>query len=78
MDEVKKIIHDADSYSGKDVQNIDSRLNPKFSGGEHAWDLITRDQQEAATGLYLYTVKNIDKNSPDYGKVKEGRFVILK
>lgn len=78
MDEVKRIIHDAENYSGEDVQNIDSRLNPKFSGGEHAWDLITRDEQEAASGLYLYTVKNIDKNSPNYGKVKEGRFVILK
>ncbi|MFB0517543.1 MAG: hypothetical protein ACETWG_13200 [Candidatus Neomarinimicrobiota bacterium] len=78
MDEVKKIIHDAGSYSGEDVRNINSRLNPKFSGGEHAWDLITRHEQEAATGLYLYTVRNIDENSPNYGKVKEGKFVILK
>ncbi len=78
MDEVKKIIHDAGSYTGEDVQNINSRLDPKFSGGEHAWDLITNDEQEAATGLYLYTVKNTDKSSPNYGKIKEGRFVILK
>lgn len=78
MDEVKKIIHDAGSYSGEDVRNINSRLNPKFSGGEHAWDLITRHEQEAATGMYLYTVKNIDKTSSNYGMVKEGKFVILK
>ena len=78
MDEVKKIIHDAGSYSGADVRHINSRLNPKFSGGEHAWDLITSHEQEAATGLYLYTVKNIDETSPNYSKVKEGKFVILK
>ncbi|NQV14708.1 hypothetical protein HQ531_04555 [bacterium] len=78
MDEVKRIIHDSETYMGDDVQNINSRLDPKFSGGEHAWDLITRDQQEAATGLYLYSIENIDKTSPNYGKVKEGKFVILK
>ncbi|MFC1618881.1 hypothetical protein ACFL45_02950 [Candidatus Neomarinimicrobiota bacterium] len=78
MDEVQKIIHDAGSYSGEDVSQINAKLNPKFSGGEHAWDLITHHEQEAATGLYLYTVKNIDKDSPNYGKVKEGKFVILK
>lgn len=78
MDEVKRIIHDADNYFGEDVQNINSRMNPKFSGGEHAWDLITSHKQEAATGLYLYTVRNIDKNSPNYGKIKEGKFVIMK
>jgi len=78
MDLVKVIIHDASDYSGEDVRNINSGLNPDFSGGEHAWDLITRREQEAATGLYLYTIRNIDKNSPNYGKVKEGKFVILK
>lgn len=78
MDEVKTIEHDAATYNGGDIQNINSRLDPKFSGGEHGWDLITNDGQEAATGLYLYTVKNTDKSSPSYGKIKEGRFVIMK
>ncbi len=78
MDEVKRINHESDSYIGDDVQNINSQLDPKFSGGEHAWDLITRDQQEAASGLYLYSIENTDKSSENYGKVKEGKFVILK
>lgn len=29
-----------------------------MSGGEHAWDLITKDDQAIATGLYIFTVKN--------------------
>ncbi|MCK4577251.1 MAG: hypothetical protein KAU50_00585, partial [Candidatus Marinimicrobia bacterium] len=77
-DLVKKIIHDADTYAGEDVRNINANLKPKFSGGEHAWDLITMHEQEAATGLYLYTVRNLDKSSANYGQVKEGKFVIIK
>ena len=43
--------HDS-NYNGSDIQNIDDRKDPQFSGGEHAWDLITRHDQAAASGVY--------------------------
>jgi hypothetical protein len=69
--------HDSD-YKGSDIQNIDERKNPQFSGGEHAWDLITHHDQAAASGLYLFTVKNLDNESLSYGDIKEGKFLIIK
>jgi len=71
-DLVDVIQHD-ESYKGQDINNIDERKNPLMSGGEHAWDLITMYDQATASGLYLFTVE--DKNS---GKVKEGKFLIIK
>ena len=71
-DLVDVIQHD-ESYKGQDINNIDERKTPLMSGGEHAWDLITMYDQATASGLYLFTVE--DKNS---GKVKEGKFLIIK
>ena len=71
-DLVDVIQHD-ESYKGQDINNIDERKNPLMSGGEHAWDLITMYDQATASGLYLFTVE--DKNS---GKIKEGKFLIIK
>jgi len=65
-------------YQGGDVYNIDEYKAPQLSGGEHAWDLITRDDQAIASGLYLFTVKNLDNESLSYGKIKEGKFLIIK
>lgn len=76
-DLVDVIDHDT-NYSGSDIQNIDDRKNPNFSGGEHAWDLITKYDQAIATGLYLFTVENLDKESLSFGEIKEGKFLILK
>lgn len=45
----------------------------QFSGGEHAWDLVTNNDQAIATGLYLFTVKNNVT-----GKIKTGKFLIIK
>ena len=67
------IIHHDESYKGQDIDNIDERKNPLMSGGEHAWDMITMHDQATASGLYLFTVE--DKNT---GKVKEGKFLIIK
>ena len=58
--------------------NIDEYKAPQLSGGEHAWDLITKDDQAIASGLYLFTVKNLDKETLSYGKIKEGKFLIIK
>ena len=69
--------HDS-NYTGSDIQNIDDRKNPQFSGGEHAWDLITRHDQATASGLYLFTVENLDSESSSFGEIKEGKFLIIK
>ena len=76
-DLVDVLDHDKE-YKGADIQNIDDRKNPQFSGGEHAWDLITRHDQAAASGLYLFTVENLDNESLSYGDIKEGKFLIIK
>jgi D-lyxose ketol-isomerase len=65
-------------YKGNDVYNVDEYKAPQLSGGEHAWDLITKDNQAIASGLYLFTVKNLDKETLSYGKIKEGKFLIIK
>ena len=67
------IIQHDEFYKGQDIDNIDERKNPLMSGGEHAWDMITMYDQATASGLYLFTVE--DKNS---GKIKEGKFLIIK
>ena len=71
-DLVDIIQHDQD-YTGQDIQNIDSKKNPKMAGGEHAWDMITMYDQATASGLYLFTVE--DQVS---GKIKEGKFLLIK
>ena len=71
-DQVDVIQHDSD-YKGEDVRNIKSEKDPLMSGGEHAWDLISQYDQAIASGLYLFTVKNLDTKV-----IKEGKFLIIK
>ena len=70
--------HDELTYKGQDMQNIDENKSPQFSGGEHAWNLITRHDQAIASGLYLFTVENQDPESSLFGAIKEGKFLIIK
>ena len=67
------IIQHDESYRGEDILNIDSKKNPKMSGGEHAWDMVTMYDQATASGLYLFSVEN-----KDTGEFKEGKFLIIK
>ena len=74
-DIIKKITHDASS-NGSDIrwfENYASDDKQKFAGGEHAWDLVTDNDQAIATGLYLFTVKNSNT-----GDIKTGKFLIVK
>ncbi|HEX7358224.1 MAG TPA: hypothetical protein VF270_10990, partial [Ignavibacteriaceae bacterium] len=74
-DIVKRITHDASS-NGSDTrwfQNFASDGKQQFAGGEHAWDLVTDNDQAVATGLYLFTVKNSNT-----GDIKTGKFLIVK
>jgi hypothetical protein len=46
---------------------------PTLSGTTFAWDMITRQGQAAATGLYLYSVEDLDG-----GEKTVGKFLIVK
>ena len=76
-DVVADIDHDAATYNGSDIQWFqrfgDLQTPPQFSGGEHAWDLITKFDQAVATGLYLFSVKDLET-----GDIKTGKFLIIK
>ncbi len=45
----------------------------QLAGGEHAWDLISQNDQALATGLYLFTVRN-----KETGAVHRGKFLVIK
>jgi hypothetical protein len=76
-DVVEEIPHDGATYDGSDIawfrQFGDAQTPPRFAGGEHAWDLITKFDQALATGLYLFTVEDAAT-----GDVARGKFVIIK
>lgn len=74
-DLVDSFNHDAASYSGLDIQWYQnfSDGNTVFPGGEHAWDMVSSKDQALATGLYLFTVKDLDSK-----KIYKGKFVIIK
>lgn len=74
-DVVKRMNHDQTS-NGSDLrwfQTYSKDGTQIMSGGEHAWDLITDNDQAIATGLYLFSVKD-DSN----GNIKTGKFLIIK
>lgn len=71
---VDRFDHDAATYAG------DTRWYDDFSGegrvlpgGEHAWDLLSNASLNLATGLYLFTVRDLDS-----GDTQTGRFVLIK
>lgn len=76
-DVVAELQHDAATYDGSDIEwfrqfgNIQSPA--RFSGGEHAWDLISRFDQAVASGLYLFSVKDLDE-----GSIQTGKFLVIK
>ena len=74
-DAVAMLQHDAANYKGEDIQWFDTYADgtQQFSGGEHAWDLITTHDQAIATGLYLFTVEDMETK-----EIKRGKFAIVK
>lgn len=67
--------HD-ENYDGGDSRWYDTYSNTEqnvFSGGEHAWDLLSADNQIIARGLYLFVVRDLDS-----GKNFRGKFVVIK
>lgn len=73
--EVVDIIHHDASVNSDEIRWFTTygSSNRVFSGGEHAWDLISRRDQRLATGLYLFAVK--DKRT---GSTQRGKFAIIR
>ena len=70
--------HDAEKNNGQNIpwfqrfQGLGDGT-PTFTGGEHAWDLVTKFDQALATGLYLFSVEDKDN-----GDIATGKFLIIK
>jgi hypothetical protein len=74
-DLVDQFSHD-ENYTGSDIRWFNTYSNPEetqFSGGEHAWDLLSADSQIIARGIYLFAVRDLDNN-----KTFKGKFVVIK
>ncbi|MDX2188712.1 MAG: hypothetical protein SFY32_02505 [Bacteroidota bacterium] len=64
------------NYNGSDVRWFNTYSDIKqtvFSGGEHAWDLMSANSQLIARGIYMFSVEDL-KN----GNTNAGKFVIIK
>ncbi len=71
---VAELEHDAATYSG-DIgwYNTFSDGERILPGGEHSWDLQSDANQLLTTGLYFYSVKDLNS-----GAVQTGKLVIIK
>jgi len=67
------------TYNGTNARGVyDPRREldvppPTLSGSSFAWNLISKEGQAVATGIYLYAVRDLDS-----GKVQRGKFLVLK
>ena len=74
-DLVDEFRHDG-AYDGSDIRWYDTYSatdQTVFSGGEHSWDLLSKDNQIISRGLYLFSVEDLES-----GKSYNGQFVIIK
>ena len=76
-DFLDKITHNA-SYDGSDIRwnqtfGAEDASQNVYSGGEHAWDLLTENTQIIARGIYIFTVRDLDT-----GKTYKGKFAVIK
>lgn len=71
-------IHHDENYSGEDIKwfetfgSEDASKN-KFSGGEHAWDLLSSFTQIISKGIYIFVVEDLNN-----GRSRQGKFTIIK
>jgi hypothetical protein len=75
-DIVARLYHNSSEYQGDDIKwfrDFSAQNKSVFSGGEHAWDLLSENKQALTQGLYLFTVKNLHNQT-----IKKGKFAILK
>jgi hypothetical protein len=75
-DHLTTLSHDAATYKGQDSRWFQVYGNPErsvFSGGEHAWDLLSETKATITTGVYLFSVKDLDT-----GKEEIGKFAVIR
>ena len=76
-DFIDEIEHDQ-AYNGSDIRWFNTFSSEEadrnvFSGGEHAWDMLSAESQIIARGLYIFTVENHET-----GKITKGKFAVIK
>ncbi len=68
--------HDVDAPQTNDTKWYETYSDPQnavFSGGEHAWNLVSQHNQLIARGLYIFSVTD-----DETGETKTGKFVIIR
>lgn len=70
-DLVKTINFDGSTYDAGDVQGLNTGVERTVAipGGICAWDLITDEDQAVATGLYMYSVEDLENGNHHVGKL---------
>jgi hypothetical protein len=70
-DLVKTIHFDGRTYDAGDVQGLRTSVERTVAipGGICAWDLITDEDQAVATGLYMYSVEDLESGNHHVGKM---------
>ncbi len=75
-DVVATLNHNDETYNGSDIAWYETyggdASTRVFSGGEHAWDILSESKQTITQGIYLFNVKDLAT-----GDVKQGRFVVI-
>jgi hypothetical protein len=70
-DLVKTIDFDGRNYDAGDIQGLNTGVERTVAipGGICAWDLITDEDQAVATGLYMYSVEDLESGNHHVGKL---------
>ena len=71
---IAEMDHDADTYTG-DIRWFEdfSASGREVAGGIHAWDILSDNSLRISSGLYLFSVQDLDS-----GETEAGKFVILR
>ena len=78
-DLVQEVRFDGASYHGEGARGLYDPGHaldtppPALSGASYAWDMVSREGQSVATGLYLYSVEDLAT-----GHVSRGKFLVVK
>ena len=72
---VAELDHDADLYNGDDAVWYGQFAGTErtIARGEHSWDLLSDNSLQLATGLYFFSVEDLDS-----GETQTGKFVIIR